>query len=375
MLLYIHFPFCRTKCGYCGFFSLPYSEVSCREYFDLLLQEIAHRAKMVERPVKSVYIGGGTPSLLGADRLEMLLQSLFTSFEMTPEPEVTLEVNPESALKTGVLNRAARTGVTRLSLGVQSLDNADLARLGRIHSREEAIRSYRLARECGFSNINLDLIWALPGQTLSSWCRILEEAMFLGPEHLSCYGLTIEPDTVFAAKFDAGSLDLPPEDVQSGMFLEGSRLLREQGFVHYEISSFCRPGFASRHNMGYWSGEEYLGFGPGAVSTFGDKRWETPAHLLEYGSWVTNGLPDLPGEILTPSIRIAEQIMLALRTSQGLDLHKYTALSGKDLLQEHQQLISMLLQQQLIELGNGFLCLTEKGMLVSNSVIRTFLST
>lgn len=324
-------------------------------------------------PAPSLFFGGGTPSLLGTEGLAHVMAALSQRFPLAPDAEITLEANPDSAAPE--LLRAARTlGVNRLSLGVQSLDDRALAALGRAHDARQAARAFRDARQAGFTNIGLDLIFGLPGQTPEHWLETLRQAVALGPEHLSCYGLTIEPGTPLSR--DAAALAaLPDDDAQAEMFLSGAELLADAGYEHYEISNFAKPGRRCRHNLACWQGRDVLGFGPAAVSTLTCEvrtlRWANPADLDAWEALVLSGRAGQGGrEELSAAVCAQEALMLALRTADGLGLDAHQTRTGQDLRSTHAGLLEQLVQAGLADLTPERLRLTRAGMLLSNSIIR-----
>lgn len=379
MLLYIHIPFCRSKCGYCSFFSVPGpSAADLESYLDHLKAEIALWGRRlgragVRRPVSSIYFGGGTPSLLSLEQMERIVSALARAFELTPGLEWSLEANPDSAADPDYLRGLLALGVNRLSLGLQSLDNKKLEVLGRRHQAVQGMKAFDLARQAGFANISLDLIWGLPGQRALEWLRELETVINLQPDHLSCYGLTLEHETPLARAEAAGEIALPPETEQAKMFLQGAELLESKGYLHYEISNFSRMGFACRHNQGYWQSQSYLGLGAGAVSTLGGLRWENPKNLKDYVDLVRAERIGETSTALTTAEKIKELVMLSLRTTKGLSLTQYQQRTGQDFLRRHRRLIQVLRQNDLIRVHSGLLRLTRSGLLVSNAIIERFL--
>ncbi|HWR04039.1 MAG TPA: radical SAM family heme chaperone HemW [Humidesulfovibrio sp.] len=381
--LYVHAPFCRAKCRYCAFFSAPTGSAgpdapALSRYLSALEAEMNRQAQIFGRvAAPTLFFGGGTPSLLGANALARILAALRQRFDLAPDAEITLEANPDSAAPE-LLRAARELGVNRLSLGVQSLDDAALKALGRVHTAAQVREAFHAARAAGFANIGLDLIFGLPGQSVEGWLSTLRQAVDLRPEHLSCYGLTIEPGTPLAE--DATALAaLPDEDCQAEMFLRGSELLEAAGYEHYEISNFAKlsggVGQRCRHNMSCWRGEDVLAFGPAAVSTMAEEtervRWANPPDLAEWEALVLEGRAGQAGcEALSADIRASEALMLALRTADGLDLNTYAATFGHDLRNTHADLLIQLERAGLTLLDEGRLRLTRAGMLVSNSVIR-----
>ncbi|OIO02195.1 MAG: hypothetical protein AUJ49_06580, partial [Desulfovibrionaceae bacterium CG1_02_65_16] len=311
--LYVHTPFCRAKCRYCAFFSVPAGPAGIApdilgRYLAILETEMDRQAEtwadnLALGPAPSVFFGGGTPSLLGACGLERVLSALRARFALADDAEITLEANPDSATPE-FLAAARALGVNRLSLGVQSLDDRDLRALGRMHDAGQAIAAVDAARAAGFDNLGLDLIFGLPGQTPAAWLRVLRRALSLSPEHLSCYGLGVEPGTPLAA--DAAALAaLPGDDTQAEMFLRGAELLESAGLAQYEISNFARTTTGEggalarrcRHNLACWQGRDVLAFGPSAVSTMSPPilpvgpvlRWTNPASLEGWEALVRAG--------------------------------------------------------------------------------------
>ena len=373
MLLYVHVPFCVRKCGYCAFHSGPFSAPEAERYVGLVLNELDCRAKALgRRTVETVYIGGGTPSLLTPAQIGAILEGAASRFDLEAGAEITLEANPESALKTGFLAEVRTLGVNRLSLGVQSLRDDLLATLGRSHDAARARLAAQAAREAGFENLSLDMIWGLPGQDVSAWLADLAGIVALAPEHVSCYGLSLEEGAPLAESVVAGRLSLPDEEEGARMYLEGSAYLESQGYGHYEISNYARPGRESRHNRGYWSGRDYLGLGPAAVSTLDGRRWANPAGLDEYARTVAVGVEREGTEVLTADVRRQEMVMLALRTRDGLDLQEFMAATGIE-FPRRDPAVERLRSSGLVRLGAGRLQLTREGMLVSNSVIELVL--
>lgn len=375
MLVYIHVPFCRSKCAYCAFPSRAIGrnpqnfDALLKDYAGTLYREIDLNATALgDRRVESVFFGGGTPSLLPPEMIAAIMEKLGSAFAFADKAEVTLEANPES-LRGDAAARYLAAGVNRISIGVQSLDDQILRTLGRPHKGIDAMNAVFAARSAGFKNVSVDLMWGLPGQGVRHWLQTIKEVIKLGPDHISSYNLNLEPGTSLERDVEAGALTLPPERDQSLMFMEGAGLLEAGGYIQYEISNFARMGFQSRHNMGYWEGEEYLGLGPSSTSTIGAKRWTNPASLTAWREQTLKGIDGRTTETLTPRIRILELIMLRLRTARGLRLRAYKELTGGDLLKDHEKLIQTLHENGLLRIRNGYLSLTRSGMMVSNAVL------
>ncbi|MBO4794435.1 MAG: radical SAM family heme chaperone HemW [Deltaproteobacteria bacterium] len=371
MMLYIHVPFCRSKCRYCAFFSEPLGNGGgerIRSYLDGLLAELVHScAESRGEPVTSVFFGGGTPSLLSALDLSSLLENIGKHFALTEDAEISIEGNPESLLRPGFMKDLAVAGFNRLSVGVQSLDEGMLRMLGRIHSAEDAVRTLDAARSAGFENVNVDLMWGLPGQTLKGWLGQIDAAAALEPSHISAYGLTLEPGTPLAEAEARGHISLPPEEILAAMYLEGAARMEELGFRHFEISNFARPGCMCRHNCGYWKGEEYLGLGPAAVSTRKGVRWANPPGL-EAWLEVARGRARPEREELDQRRLEEERLMLGLRTADG------AAMCGEAWeLPQVKAFLHELESSGLALISAGRLRLTAKGMLLSNEVLATLM--
>ena len=362
--LYIHIPFCKAKCAYCDFYSLAHSEEKMDAYMAALLrhlEEVAPRAAGMQ--VDTVYFGGGTPSYLGAARLCRILQTVLRRYDVARDAEITLEANPDSAGDWKELRRLRRAGFNRLSLGVQSTDDALLRRIGRVHTYEQVQQAVMAARKAKFTNLSLDLIYGLPGQTMEDWQRTLADAVALGPEHLSCYGLKLEEGTPLWQQRQ--TLTLPDDDAQADMYLYTVAALGEMGYEQYEISNFAKPGKASRHNLKYWNMEEYAGFGPGAHSDFGGVRY---GYVRDIDSYIAGKLVLSESENDSTLARDYEYVMLSLRTAAGIDRQTFE----KRYRQRFQPMETLFEQYEKAGLAlptEGGWRLTPKGFLVSNSII------
>lgn len=362
--LYIHIPFCKAKCAYCDFYSLAHSEEKMDAYMAALLrhlEEVAPRAAGMQ--VDTVYFGGGTPSYLGAARLCRILQTVLRRYDVARDAEITLEANPDSAGDWKELRRLRRAGFNRLSLGVQSTDDALLRRIGRIHTYEQVQQAVTAARKAKFTDLSLDLIYGLPGQTMEDWQRTLADAVALGPEHLSCYGLKLEEGTPLWQQRQ--TLTLPDDDAQADMYLYTVAALGEMGYEQYEISNFAKPSKASRHNLKYWRMEEYAGFGPGAHSDFGGVRY---GYVRDIDSYIAGRLVLSESETDSTLARDYEYVMLSLRTAAGIDRQTFE----KRYRQRFQPMETLFEQYEKAGLASrteGGWRLTPKGFLVSNSII------
>lgn len=362
--LYIHIPFCKAKCAYCDFYSLAHSEEKMDAYMAALLrhlEEVAPRAAGMQ--VDTVYFGGGTPSYLGAARLCRILQTVLRRYDVARDAEITLEANPDSAGDWKELRKLRRAGFNRLSLGVQSTDDALLRRIGRIHTYEQVQQAVMAARKAKFTNLSLDLIYGLPGQTMEDWQRTLADAVALGPEHLSCYGLKLEEGTPLWQQRQ--TLTLPDDDAQADMYLYTVAALGEMGYEQYEISNFAKSGKESRHNLKYWRMEEYAGFGPGAHSDFGGVRY---GYVRDIDSYIAGRLVLSESETDSTLARDYEYVMLSLRTAAGIDRQTFE----KRYRQRFQPMETLFEQYEKAGLASrteGGWRLTPRGFLVSNSII------
>lgn len=362
--LYIHIPFCKAKCAYCDFYSLAHSEEKMDAYMAALLrhlEEVAPRAAGMQ--VDTVYFGGGTPSYLGAARLCRILQTVLRRYDVARDAEITLEANPDSAGDWKELRKLRRAGFNRLSLGVQSTDDALLRRIGRVHTYEQVQQAVMAARKAKFTNLSLDLIYGLPGQTMENWQRTLADAVALGPEHLSCYGLKLEEGTPLWQQRQ--TLTLPDDDAQADMYLYTVAALGEMGYEQYEISNFAKSGKESRHNLKYWRMEEYAGFGPGAHSDFGGVRY---GYVRDIDSYIAGRLVLSESETDSTLARDYEYVMLSLRTAAGIDRQTFE----KRYRQRFQPMETLFEQYEKAGLASrteGGWRLTPRGFLVSNSII------
>ena len=317
--LYIHIPFCKSKCVYCDFYSLPRSESRMDDYTDALCAHLAETAPFAAgHLVDTVYFGGGTPSYLGTKRLVKILKTILKKYKVDKQAEITLEANPDSAGDWKELRTLRRCGFNRLSLGMQSADDEELSEIGRVHTMAQTEAAVEAARKAKFQNLSLDLIYGLPHQTLEGWQKNLSAALDLTPEHLSCYGLKVEEGTPLFAR--RGTAGLPGDDAQADMYLYTVEFLKAQGYEQYEISNFARPGHASRHNLKYWTLGEYAGFGPGAYSDFGGVRY---GYIRDLDRYIAGELVLAESEHIPVSEREMEYIMLRLRTTEGMNIREF----------------------------------------------------
>ena len=371
--IYIHVPFCRSKCQYCDFYSLTTKEDSLLDgYLDAVCSHIREAGTLAPGYlVDTIYFGGGTPSFFGADGMAEILTAIRKSFDVAHDAEITFEANPDS-VSDRLLRRLRSEGFNRVSLGIQCDDDEILKKIGRPHSYEQAVHAVQRIRKLGFRNLSLDLMYGLPGQSLQDWERTLQNVLKLMPEHISCYGLKVEEGTPLYEYREY--CNLADDDTQADMYLSAVEILRQHGYRQYEISNFCRRGHVSRHNLKYWSGGEYLGFGPDASSDFGGRRFAIIRDLEGYIDGIRNG-----GQVLRevqevpPRERAGEYLMMRLRTVSGLDPREY---EKKYLLPfaPLQKALEKNQEQSLAERTfDGRWHLTPAGFLVSNTIISDLL--
>ena len=407
--IYIHIPFCVRKCLYCDFNSYAGMEGFFEPYVEALKAEIRLSAdRFPDARISTVYLGGGTPTVLAPEQLSGILGQINRSFPVDADAEITIEANPvapsphfELSVVSRQLSVIADLGLyrskfdvgrsmfdvqipphpispssfsfNRLSLGVQSLHDEELRLLGRIHTADEAVRAFREARGAGFRNIGLDLMYGIPSQTLESWREILNKALELNPEHVSLYSLTVEEGTPFYKMHQAGELTLPGEDAEADMYEEAIRILTSAGFVHYEISNFAKPGFECRHNMTYWRNEPYFGFGAGASSYLEGVR---AANVRDVGEYIrrieAEESPVESQESLTGRSAMGESVFLGLRMLAGVDEESFARRYGLAPQEAFPAEVESLFARGLIERRDGFIRLTHTGLLFADDVFAEF---
>ena len=365
--IYIHIPFCRSKCDYCDFYSLAGRDDRMDQYQKALLSHIKETAPLAQDfPVDTIYIGGGTPSYYGAKRLKELLGVIRNLYKVEKDAEVTVECNPDS-VDVKSLKILRKAGVNRLSMGMQSANACELERIHRIHTPQQVNEAATAARKAGFTNLSLDLIYGLPGQTMDSWKATVEHALSLIPQHLSCYGLKVEEGTPLAARVAQGEV-LPDDDQQADLYLWTVGRLERAGYPQYEISNFAKPGFASRHNLRYWLTQPYIGFGPGAHSD-GGRRYSFVRDLDAYIQGVLQGGDIIDeSEIIPKRERCGEYLMLRLRTVQGINEQEYRSTYFMDFA-PLQARLEQFRAQGWAEQTDGRWNFTPKGFLLSNQLI------
>lgn len=361
--LYVHIPFCARICPYCAFYKERADSSQTKRFCQALLREVEERGSQIPLKLESIFFGGGTPTALTTDQLEFLLGGLHQRLDLSAIDEWTVEANPGS-VSPRKANLLRNLGVNRISLGVQSWDNELLKLLGREHDAAQAKDSFRILRKAGFTNLSIDLMFGLPGQTLEQWETTLKETIALEPDHISTYCLTYEEGTEFFARQARGEFHENPDSDAS--FLESAmQLLERAGFEHYEISNYARKGYASSHNHGYWAGEDYLGIGPSAFSTIGMERYQNVPDYRNYSDLVLAGRSPISSrEALTPEMKRTERIALALRTVEGIPSIDLSPWPNER--REFEEL-------GLLHAVNGHHVLTRKGKLIADTVAGAFM--
>lgn len=362
--LYIHIPFCVKKCRYCDFQSAPATPEEREEYVAELCEKIRSYSDLADMYlIKSVFIGGGTPSILEAEQMQAVFGSVRSTFPMDMHAEITIEANPGTVDKRK-LATYRNLGINRLSIGLQSTDDQELKMLGRIHTYQDFLKTYGLAREAGFDNINVDLMSGIPFQTLEGWEETLKKVAELGPEHISAYSLIIEEGTPFYEKYGEGKRaeerrkrELPDEDTERKMYQFTKDILKDYGYHRYEISNYAKDGYECQHNLGYWNRTEYLGIGTSAASLIDNHRWVEGGEV----------------EALTVENQIEETMFLGLRKMEGVSKEDFRNTFGKQIERIYPRVLGELYQKGLLEDTGTHIRLTERGIDVSNYVMSEFL--
>jgi len=373
--LYVHIPFCIAKCAYCDFNSVPVQGQDTGAYVEALIEEMRLvRARLSEVPAAfgSVYFGGGTPTTLPAQALVRIMAVLRGVYRVADDAEVTIEANP-GTVDPASLKRLREGGFNRLSLGVQALDDRLLRALGRVHTVEQAVQSIHWAKEAGFDNVSIDLIYGLPGQSVDDWRNTLEGAVSLEPRHISAYALSVEPGTRFWRLQEQGLLGLPDEDTEVEMARQTEGILAEHGYERYEISNYAKPGYRCRHNQVYWKDGPYLGFGAGAVSYWSGERRRNVGEPKAYVRMVKGGeVPVEEAERLPPEKAVGEAVMLGLRMLDGVDAAELERRFGVNVLERFMPQVCRLAKIGLLEVEGARLRLTARGLMLANEVWAEF---
>lgn len=370
--LYIHIPFCRHKCSYCSFVSYPDRENDIPAYINALKQELI--LNLNGQNIKSIYFGGGTPSLLSSEQIGDILTVIQSCTHVSTMAEITIEINPRT-INEPYLAAVRKLGINRVSFGIQSFSNKELNLLGRIHTNWEAIESIRFARNTCFTNINIDLIYGLPGQTLIDWQNTLIKAIDLNPEHLSLYCLSLEENTPLQIAIEQGNKPHINSELCADEYEVAEDILEVHGYEHYEISNWAKPGYECRHNMVYWKNEDYIGVGIAAHSHRGNKRYANTRELDKYLVAFTSNIAPKQEfeETITQDMQLSEEVILGLRLNQGVSLNNILGKYGMDITQIYGGQIAELINLGLLERSNGHIRLTASGRLLSNEVFWRFL--
>lgn len=395
--IYVHIPFCAKKCAYCDFLSFPGNMRMRREYTDKLLEEIRIQSSFVrEYQIDTIFLGGGTPSILDAADITAIMGALKEHYDIAPDAEVTIEVNPGTVKMEG-LAAYREAGINRVSMGLQSADDTELRYLGRIHTYDEFLKSFQRVRMAGFTNVNVDLISAIPGQTPESWRNTLKKTAMLKPEHISAYSLIVEERTPYYDRYGGhvemegyemspeerrilmALPDLPDEDTEREMYYMTRNCLGEQGYERYEISNYARPGFECRHNVGYWTGTGYLGLGLGASSYLEGCRFHNTSDFQSYVSAHIDDKAEFNQtlrqdfEQLSVKSKMEEFMFLGLRLTRGVSAEGFITRFGQSIRNVYGGVIDKLEREGLLEHKNGYYRLTERGLDLSNYAMSLFL--
>ena len=381
--LYIHIPFCKTKCGYCDFNTYQGIETLIPDYVNSLCDDIRNWLSIMENPsIKTIFFGGGTPSLLSQNQTTQLLKTIENNADIDPAAEITLESNPDD-LTLEKCEQFIASGINRLSIGIQSLQNNLLTILNRRHSNVQALQAINNGKNAGFTNISGDLMYGLPSQTYLDWEMTLKELLSAAPTHISMYSLTIEEGTPFHKMFHSGSITLPPDDEIADMYALAQEQLNVHGYQQYEISNWCIPKYESIHNLTYWRRKPYIGIGPGAHSNLGNVRYwniKSPAKYIQNISSsdsLTSHIIDNPiiddYEILTDQQIASELMFLGLRLSEGIDCDIYYQEHGLNLLEIFKNKIKKLTEENLIEISNNIIKLSPSKIFIANRIFEEFI--
>ena len=365
--VYIHIPFCATKCYYCAFNTYAFHKDEAEAYLTALRTEMEFYASETD-PLQTIFIGGGTPSILSADALAQLFTDIRAHFQITPNAEITVECNP-GTVDSEKLKVMRDNGANRLSFGLQAMQDETLKQLGRIHTVAEFLQSYRLAREGGFENINIDIIFALPDQTMEAWHHTLDAVISLEPAHISAYNLVMEEATPFYEWWQAGKLHLPTEDTEADMFQYTIDTLAAHGYTHYEICNFAKPNHFARHNLVYWNNQPCIGLGVGACGYVNGVRYTNIRGIAPYIAKLSQrNKPIADTERMTAHAEKAETLMLALRKREGISLDAYQNRFGEEIETAFGNILKKWFDLQLLERTSTHLRLTPRGLFLANEV-------
>ena len=377
--LYIHIPFCVQKCFYCDFLSMPVDETVRRHYVRRLIEETEYKSQQYKGyEITSVFFGGGTPSILMETQIAEIMEALQQNFSIQKEAEITIECNPGTLVRQKIITYK-ESGINRISMGLQSANNRELKMLGRIHTYEEFLHNYDLVRKGGIENVNVDLMSALPGQTISDWERTLKEILKLRPEHISAYSLIIEEGTPFYQTYEEDEQRreegeepkyLPNEETEREMYRLTGALLEEKGYMQYEISNYAKKGRECQHNIGYWTRKNYLGLGLGSASLVENVRFSNTSDLQEY---LAGDFEEREREVLERREQMEEFMFLGLRMIKGVSRGDFKKAFGVEIEAIYGEVIKKMVSQGLLQQQAGRIFLTEEGISVSNYVMSEFL--
>lgn len=373
--IYVHIPFCKSKCYYCDFLSDAHDETQYQAYVHALIEEIKAHGTSMNKPltIQTLFIGGGTPSVLPPILLEKILKALTNHFNIADDAEWTIEANPGS-LSKDQLEMMTKYGVNRISMGVQTFNNDLLKKIGRIHTEAEITESFTLCRDLGFHNINLDLMFGLPTQTLDQWRETLEKTVDLGPDHISAYSLIVEDGTPFGDLYEAGNLDQPDEDLERAMYDLAKEYLGAKGYQHYELSNFAKAGKASRHNINNWKVYPYIGIGLGAHSYYNKRRYHNTYNIDEYIKHSGN-LKTIQKDVqqIDQKAQMEEFMFLGLRLTRGIKTRDFENRFNQSIFNVYGKQIKKHKKDKLLIEAEGRIFLTSYGQDVSNIVFSSFL--
>ena len=376
--IYIHIPFCKQKCYYCDFVSFSKNEDKIEKYIEALKKEIKEESKKIDKEkyiIDTIYIGGGTPSYIDERYISQIVYEIRENYNIEKEIEITIEVNP-GTVNEEKLKEYKKNGINRLSIGLQSTNNELLKQIGRIHTYEEFLNTYNLARKVGFKNINVDLMLGLPNQTLTNIQDSLEKVINLKPEHISFYSLIIEENTQIEKMIKQGKLKLPDEEIERNMYWKAKNILEENNYIHYEISNFAKKGYESKHNLNCWNQKEYLGFGVAAHSYFENKRYCNTNSIEEYCRNIEenniNKNRDIC-EIQKEEEMKKEYMLLGLRKIEGIDVQEFKNKFVENPIYTFHNELEKLVKEELIEIDLNQIKLTSKGLDFANLVWKEFI--
>lgn len=372
--LYVHIPFCERKCNYCDFYSLVKTSELENRYIDALIHEIkSYKDKCREYEVDTVFIGGGTPSYLKPENIKLIMQEINNTFLISNDCEITIEANPNSIDKDKVLQYKS-CGINRISLGIQSLDDNILKSIGRLHDSEEALKAIRDIKEAGISNINADIMFGIPSQSVENIINSLSKIIEEDVKHISFYSLKLEEGTPMFSMEEKGLIKTLDDDIEREMYYAGRECMEISGYMQYEISNFSKENYECKHNIKYWTGGEYIGFGPFSHSCFEDKRYNNISNINIYCENINN--PQIYrqlNEVLNKESKIFEYIMLGLRMNKGISIDDFNKKFETNFLEIYKNQIDKLLNNNLIILDKSTVKLSKRGMDISNYVFEEFL--